>query len=218
MAQLRHSQIKGGDLAIWGHDKTKTFMGVAIAIDPGGVGEVWLLWFWFWGLGAKGWFFFGEAPQKRTCVFGLGKQKTTVWTEYVYVVIVCICDWWYECFVMHTYIYIDIYIICVLMCPVYLYFTGILHLQGGVVIVTLSFHLSEIQFSLKKCSGYICAAVETPIWSLWDFVLGDRHQPYSRGLYTHYKDSLLKVGWPFPNLTYATLHDTALVNQFGRPI
>ena len=25
-------------------------------------------------------------------------------------------------------------------------------------------------------------------------VIGDGHQPYSRGLYTHYKDSLLKVG------------------------
>ena len=27
---------------------------------------------------------------------------------------------------------------------------------------------------------------------------GDGHQPNSRGLYTHYKDSLLKVGWPSP--------------------
>ena len=26
----------------------------------------------------------------------------------------------------------------------------------------------------------------------------DGHQPYSRGLYTHYKDSLLKVEWPSP--------------------
>ena len=29
-------------------------------------------------------------------------------------------------------------------------------------------------------------------------VIGDGHQPNSRGLYTHYKDSLLKVGWPSP--------------------
>ena len=26
-------------------------------------------------------------------------------------------------------------------------------------------------------------------------IIGDGHQPNSRGLYTHYKDSLLKVGW-----------------------
>ncbi len=26
----------------------------------------------------------------------------------------------------------------------------------------------------------------------------DGHQPYSMGLYAHYKDSLLKVGWPSP--------------------
>ena len=29
-------------------------------------------------------------------------------------------------------------------------------------------------------------------------IIGDGHQPNSRGLYTHYKDSLLKVGWPSP--------------------
>ncbi len=29
-------------------------------------------------------------------------------------------------------------------------------------------------------------------------IVGDGHQPNSRGLYTHYKDSLLKVGWPSP--------------------
>ena len=27
-------------------------------------------------------------------------------------------------------------------------------------------------------------------------IIGDGHQPNSRGLYTQYKDSLLKVGWP----------------------
>ena len=27
-----------------------------------------------------------------------------------------------------------------------------------------------------------------------DLIIGDGHQPNSRGLYTHYKDSLLKVG------------------------
>ena len=29
-------------------------------------------------------------------------------------------------------------------------------------------------------------------------IIGDGHQPNSRGLYTTYKDSLLKVGWPSP--------------------
>ena len=29
-------------------------------------------------------------------------------------------------------------------------------------------------------------------------IIGDGHQPNSRGLYTHYKDSLFKVGWPSP--------------------
>ena len=49
-------------------------------------------------LGVGGWwvvFFWVKPPpntKKRTCVFGFGKQKTTVWTEYVYVVILCICD------------------------------------------------------------------------------------------------------------------------------
>ena len=28
--------------------------------------------------------------------------------------------------------------------------------------------------------------------------IGDGHEPSSRGLYSHYKDSLLKVGWPSP--------------------
>ncbi len=34
---------------------------------------------------------------------------------------------------------------------------------------------------------------------IWFFSYGrDGHQPYSMGLYAHYKDSLLKVGWPSP--------------------
>ncbi len=37
----------------------------------------------------------------------------------------------------------------------------------------------------------------------WHFhIIGDGHQPNTRGLYTHYKDSLLKVGWDkLPNKT-----------------
>ena len=34
--------------------------------------------------------------------------------------------------------------------------------------------------------------------STYFHIIGDGHQPNSRGLYTHYKDSLLKVGWPSP--------------------
>ena len=29
-------------------------------------------------------------------------------------------------------------------------------------------------------------------------IIGDGHQPNNRGLYTHFKDSLLKVGWSPP--------------------
>ena len=29
-------------------------------------------------------------------------------------------------------------------------------------------------------------------------IIGDGHQPNTRGLYTHCKDSLLKAGWPSP--------------------
>ena len=31
-------------------------------------------------------------------------------------------------------------------------------------------------------------------------IIGDGHQPNSRGLYTHYKDSLLKGGMTIPNI------------------
>ena len=34
--------------------------------------------------------------------------------------------------------------------------------------------------------------------SLYFHIIGDGHQPNSRGLYNNYKDSLLKVGWPSP--------------------
>ena len=36
-------------------------------------------------------------------------------------------------------------------------------------------------------------------------IIGDGHQPNSRGLYTSYKDSLLKVGWPSPIRSWSTL-------------
>ena len=44
--------------------------------------------------------------------------------------------------------------------------------------------------------GFMCAGIQTPIYGP---MVGDGHQPNSRGLtYTHYKDSLLKVGWVYP--------------------
>ena len=38
------------------------------------------------------------------------------------------------------------------------------------------------------------AYVRSGLNSLYFHIIGDGHQPNSRGLYTHYKDSLLKVG------------------------
>ena len=52
-------------------------------------------------------------------------------------------------------------------------------------------------------------------------IIGDGHQPNSRGLYTHYKDSLLKVGWPpqvkqaqndGPKTAYTREHDDGSAN------
>ena len=40
--------------------------------------------------------------------------------------------------------------------------------------------------------GFICAIGS--IHSHYFHIIGDGYQPNSRGLYTHYKDSLLKVG------------------------
>ena len=46
-------------------------------------------------------------------------------------------------------------------------------------------------------------------------IIGDGHQPNSRGLYTHYKDSLLKVGWPSP--IYRLLTMAHMVGSFLIP-
>ena len=40
----------------------------------------------------------------------------------------------------------------------------------------------------------MCQGLNSHYWH----IIGDGHQPNSRGLYTPYKDSLLKVGWPSP--------------------
>ena len=44
----------------------------------------------------------------------------------------------------------------------------------------------------------VAAYVRSGLNSHYFHIIGDGHQPNSRGLYTHYKDSLLKVGWPSP--------------------
>ena len=50
----------------------------------------------------------------------------------------------------------------------------------------LAFFLSiGLHGSLVMCQG---------LNSLYFHIIGDGHQPNSRGLYTHHKDSLLKVG------------------------
>ena len=41
---------------------------------------------------------------------------------------------------------------------------------------------------------YMCQGLN----SHYFHIIGDGHQPNSRGLYTHYKDFLLKMGWPSP--------------------
>ena len=49
------------------------------------------------------------------------------------------------------------------------------------------------EFSPKTWCLHLCDRVDPPLL-FFDIIGGDGHQPNSRGLYTHYKDSLLKVG------------------------
>ena len=49
---------------------------------------------------------------------------------------------------------------------------------------------------------HVCYCVRSGLNSHYFHIVGDGHQPNSRGLYTHYKDFLLfpkKVGWRIPN-------------------
>ena len=48
---------------------------------------------------------------------------------------------------------------------------------------------------------YLCQGLS----SHYFHITGDGHQPNSRGLYTHYKDSYQKVGWPSPILRLLTM-------------
>ena len=47
---------------------------------------------------------------------------------------------------------------------------------------------TRIYYSLKRY--HMCQGLNSDYFH----IIGDGHQPNSRGLYTHYKDSLLKVG------------------------
>ncbi len=47
--------------------------------------------------------------------------------------------------------------------------------------------------------SYIHPYVRSGLNSHYFHIIGDGHQPNSRGLYTHYKDSLLKGGMTIPN-------------------
>ena len=42
--------------------------------------------------------------------------------------------------------------------------------------------------------NFLSLYVRSGLNSHYFHIIGDGHQPSSRGLYTHYKDSLLKVG------------------------
>ncbi len=58
------------------------------------------------------------------------------------------------------------------------------------------------QTTVKTSGGiYLCQGLN----SHYFHIIGDGHQPNSRGLYTHYKDSLLKVGGPIPQKNATTL-------------
>ena len=48
--------------------------------------------------------------------------------------------------------------------------------------------------SVYNQEGHVLGSIN----SLYFHIIGDGHQPNSRGLYNHYKDSLLKVGWVYP--------------------
>ena len=78
-------------------------------------------------------------------------------------------------FVRIVYIYIyDIYIY--LYCP-YIYI-----------------FISYIYIHIFLIYIYMLCEVALVAGENRDLIIGDGHQPNSRGLYTHYKDSLLKVG------------------------
>ena len=56
----------------------------------------------------------------------------------------------------------------------------------------------EIPWSEETKVNQLWIWVPGSINSHWFPLVGDGHKPNSSGLYTHYKDSLLKVGWVYP--------------------
>ena len=64
---------------------------------------------------------------------------------------------------------------------------GIFELQG------VSYESKNLILLAKSPTFMVICAIGS-INSQYFHTIGDGHQPNSRGLYTHYKDSLLKVG------------------------
>ena len=53
---------------------------------------------------------------------------------------------------------------------------------------------------------------------LFPYNRGQTHQPNSRGLYTHYKDSYSKVGWPSPILRFLTMAHMKIASLLEQPV
>ena len=51
-------------------------------------------------------------------------------------------------------------------------------------------HLRDLQYARNTEHRHMCQGLN----SLYFHIIGDGHQPTSRGVYTNYMDSLLKVG------------------------
>ena len=68
---------------------------------------------------------------------------------------------------------------------------ALIRLKSGILAGTDTAACLEGGFLLlKKKRNQMCQGQN----SHYFHIIGDGHQPNSRGLYTHYKDSLLKVG------------------------
>ena len=67
-----------------------------------------------------------------------------------------------------------------------------LNFVGGIFLTLFE----ETDAILKGVSFHLCLGLN----SLCFHVIGDGHQPNSRGLYAHYKDSVIKGGMTIPNI------------------
>ena len=59
---------------------------------------------------------------------------------------------------------------------------------------------SETKKNLESCHSIACLDMCQGLNSHHFHIIGDGHQPNSRGLYTHYKDSVIKGGMTIPNI------------------